>query len=156
MNIFILLFIVAYTTNALWRMAVRLNWIDMPFYPVDFLVAIIAIALILIQRHIRLAYMNNMQKLKLQKMDKVKDEFLTNTSHEIRNPLNRIINIAGTVLEKEENQLSMESKENLKLLSDIGKGMGHTLNDLTTVTQLNDNKVQLSYTAVDIHTVSTF
>src|SRR5699024_7063617 len=115
-DILILLFLVAYCSNALWRMAVKLNWVDMPFYPIDFLIAIFAVALILIRRHIQLSKTNDEQTAELRQMDKARDEFLANTSHELRNPLHGIINIADSVREQENKRLSPEGKDNLRLL----------------------------------------
>src|SRR5699024_7890215 len=151
-DILILLFLVAYCSNALWRMAVKLNWVDMPFYPIDFLIAIFAVALILIRRHIQLSQTNDEQTAELRQMDKARDEFLANTSHELRNPLHGIINIADSVREQENKRLSPEGKDNLRLLSDIGMRMGYTLDDLSTVTQLREGKIKIHPSLVDVHT----
>ena len=152
----ILLFIASYTSNVLWGALINLDLVNMPFYPFDFLITIIVVALLLIRKHVELSKVHDLQRAELQKIDKVKDEFLVNTSHELRNPLHGMINIAETILEKENAQISASSKEHLQLLTNIGKRMGHTLNDLHTITQLKDNKIILIPSVLDLHIISTF
>src|SRR5690625_179721 len=152
----ILLFIASYTSNVLWGAFINLDLVNMPFYPFDFLITIIVVALLLFRKHIHLSKLNDQQKVELQELDKARDEFLAHTSHELRNPLHGMINIAESVLENDDEQLSIDSKENLQLLSNIGKRMGHTLNDLNTITQLRENRIKLSPTSIDLHVMTTF
>lgn len=152
-SIFILIFITSYTSNILWGAGIKFADFEIVYYPFDFLIYIIAIAVLLFKQHIRVVSLNEEQTKQLQKMDKMKDEFLANTSHELRNPLHGILNIAEATIEND--HLSKESKENLLLLIDIGKRMSYTLNDLTAVTQLKEGKINLQKQETNLHMVAS-
>ena len=152
--ILILIFISSYTSNMIWGLLINIDVVSIPFYPFDFLITILAIAILLIRKHIRLSELNQIQTEELKRMDKARDEFLARTSHELRNPLHGIINIAETVLEHNEGTLTKQSAENLQLLANIGKRMGHTLNDLNTITQLRDDKIKLKPESLDLHSLA--
>jgi sensor histidine kinase YesM len=152
--IFILLFITSYTSNMLWGGLITFQVVDIPYYPFDFLFTIIVVALLLFNRHIKMAKLNEQQTKELQEADKRKDEFLANTSHELRNPLHGVINIAQSILEDKEEKLSEENKENLKLLINVGQRMTFTLNDLLDVTRLQERRIKLNQENIDLRTVS--
>lgn len=148
----ILLFLSAYTSNMIWGLLINLNLIRIPFYPLDFLLTIVSIATILIRRHVRLSEVNKQQNEELKRMDKARDEFLARTSHELRNPLHGIINIAESMLDEDDSSLNQKNTQDLQLLTNIGKRMGHTLNDLNTITQLREDKINLTLAPVNLHT----
>lgn len=153
--IFILLFITSYTSNMIWGGIINLGLVELPYYPFDFIISIFVIALLLFKRYIRMAQINKEQTKELQKADRMKDEFLANTSHEIRNPLHGIINIARSILDENADTLTKKSKENLTLLINIGKRMSFTLNDLSVVTQLKEQKVTLHKTSINLHMITS-
>ena len=130
-------------------MMILFNIIRFPYYPFDFLITIFMIALILFHRQIRLAKENIIYTKKLEKEDKRKDEFLANTSHELRNPLHSIMNITHSLLEND--PLSARQKDNLNLIMRVGEHMRHTLNDLLDSTKLKDNLVSLDKEAVNLN-----
>src|SRR5699024_1533818 len=90
----------------------------------------------------------------LQLADQKKNEFLVNTSHELRNPLHGVINIAQTLLDDQEGSLTEKNKEDLTLLVRIGKQMSFTLDDLLDVTRLQESDIQLHKKDVNLHTVT--
>lgn len=53
--------------------------------------------------------------IQLQKEIKQKDDFLANTSHELRNPLHGIINIAQSILHNRPNHLDEKTQDDLEL-----------------------------------------
>src|SRR5690625_4193489 len=128
--------------------------IDISYYPFDYLIAIIAFAVFLFKKHMRIVTLNEKQTKKLQAADQKKDEFLANTSHELRNPLHGVINIAQTLLDEQEEPLTTKNKEDLKLLIRIGQQMSFTLNDLLDITRLQEREVQLHKENVNLHTVT--
>ncbi|WP_317933917.1 hybrid sensor histidine kinase/response regulator [Sporosarcina aquimarina] len=151
--LFILLFITSYTSNIIWGFGIKFGFSDIPYYPFDFVVMVLAIALLLLNRHIHVVKLNEYQTKELLRADQQKDDFLTNTSHELRNPLHGIINITHTVLTDKNERLSPKNRDNLELLLRIGKQLTFTLNDLIDSTRLSDNSVQLNKEAVNIHNV---
>src|SRR5690625_1833193 len=151
--IFILLFLASYFSNMTWGLLINFNLVDAPFYPFDFLITIIVIALILFKRQIHLFEKNEQYTIELQEVDKKKDEFLANTSHELRNPLHGLINIAQTILNDESEALTEKNKENLNLLIRVGQRMSFTLNDLLDISRLEDKQIHLERQPVNLHTV---
>lgn len=90
---------------------------------------------------------------KLQKEIKRKDEFLANTSHELRNPLHGMINIAHSLLINKSDQLDEEMQEEINLQVTIGHHMARTLDDLLDITRLKDQRIQLKKSSFHIHSV---
>lgn len=153
--IFILLFITSYLSNVLWGTAIQLGFIAIPYYPFDFIIAIIMIGLLLVNRHIRVAKVNDLQTLELQKADKMKNDFLVNTSHELRNPLHGILNITHSILLDKKEELSPENRKSLQLLLRVGKQMSFTLNDLLDSTRLEEQQLQLHLRPVRLQSIAS-
>lgn len=154
-GLFILFYLVCFLSNGAWGTATKTLVVNIPFYPFDYIISIIVIVLLLLRRHISVMRLNNEQYDKLVKVDIQKDIFLANTSHELRNPLHGILNIAHTVLESETSKLSERNKENLKLLLQIGNRMVFTLNDLLDINKLEEGRIQLKQRPLDIHSVTS-
>src|SRR5690625_634820 len=73
--------------------------------------------------------------VELQNEIKQKDEFLANTSHELRNPLHGIINIAQSMLRNSSKHLDKKTQTDLELQLTIGHHMSRTLEDLLDITR---------------------
>lgn len=140
--------------NVIWGIAINANMLEIPYYPFDYLIAIAAFACFLFKRHTRIVHLNIQQTKELQKADKMKDDFLANTSHELRNPLHGMINITEAVLYDEAESLTTKNKDNLKLLVRLGKQMSFTLNDLLDITRLQEQKIRLHKENVNLHAVT--
>lgn len=92
--------------------------------------------------------------IQLQKEVKQKDDFLANTSHELRNPLHGIINIAQSILYNRTKQLDEKTEKNLELQLTIGHHMSRTLEDLLDITRLKEHRIHLQRERLDIQSVS--
>lgn len=92
--------------------------------------------------------------IQLQKEIKQKDDFLANTSHELRNPLHGIINIAQSILRNRSDQLDGKTQDDLVLQLTIGRHMSRTLEDLLDITRLKEHQIQLQLESLDIQSVS--
>ncbi|MGD8191485.1 hybrid sensor histidine kinase/response regulator [Brevibacillus ginsengisoli] len=86
--------------------------------------------------------------------NQLKDEFLTNTSHELKTPLHGIMNITSYLLEDEENTLSAKHKQNLWLVKDTSVKLSMLINDLIDVTRLKHGELRLHPTVVDVRMVT--
>ncbi|GEM03089.1 hypothetical protein HMI01_00770 [Halolactibacillus miurensis] len=150
---FILFFIISYTSNIIWGFLMLSDIVDFPFYPFDFIFAILSIALLLFSRHHHLLIVSENQRAKLIEEDQKKDQFLANTSHEIRNPLHAMINIAQTLLNEHE-ALDSETKYHLSLMIRIGHQLTFTLNDILDITKLKERDITLEKAIVDIKTLT--
>lgn len=141
--IFISLGISSILTNVLGGFVKALFWPDIGYYPVDLIVAFLMFASFWFKRYFRASIRTAELASQLQAADKMKDIFLANTSHELRNPLHGMINIAQTVLEGWDRPHGKNGKENLALLVTVGKRMSFLLNDLLDLTRLQENGIRL-------------
>lgn len=154
-GVFILFYLICFTSNSVWGTAIKTLVVNIPYYPFDYIISIIVIALLLIKRHINVIKLNREQYEKLVRIDIQKDLFLANTSHELRNPLHGILNIAHSILESESSVLTKNSKENLQLLLQIGDRMTSTLNDLLDLNQLDEGRIHLKKRPLNLHSVTS-
>ncbi|MBS4210356.1 ATP-binding protein [Bacillus sp. FJAT-50079] len=92
--------------------------------------------------------------IQLQKEIKRKDEFLANTSHELRNPLHGIINITQSILRNRSRQLDEKVQDGLTLQLTIGHHMSRTLEDLLDITRLKEHRIHLQLENIDVRAVS--
>lgn len=154
-GIYVLFFITGYTSNMIWGAMINGGLVKIPFYPFDFIIYVGAIAILLLKRYMNMLQVNEQQTLALKEADRKKDEFLANTSHELRNPLHGIINIAQTMLHNNEDTLTQKNKDDLKLLIRISENMRFTLNDISDLTKIEENQLQFNQQPVNLHTVTS-
>ncbi|GBF76825.1 histidine kinase [Paenibacillus sp. 598K] len=88
--------------------------------------------------------------LQLIELNQLKDEFLLNTSHEIKTPLHGAMNMISHVLQDEEGQLSDRQKQQLWLVKDTSMRLSMLIHDLIDVTRLKHGQLRLRLTAVDV------
>ncbi len=79
----------------------------------------------------------------LQKLDQLKDEFLANTSHELKTPLNGIVGIAESLIDGATGQLSKQTVFNLSLIASSGRRLNQLVNDLLDFSQLKHKNIEL-------------
>jgi two-component system sensor histidine kinase ChiS len=79
----------------------------------------------------------------LLKMDQLKNEFLANTSHELKTPLNGIIGIAESLIDGATGKLSKATIFNLSLIFSSGRRLTQLVNDLLDFSQLKHKKIEL-------------
>jgi sensor histidine kinase YesM len=164
-SLFLLLAAISVASSILWSsFAGRvysfdlgiISMIDPSFYPVDLTLAFLTFSTFWFIRFFRANDENRELVDKLQKEHVTKDQFLANTSHELRNPLHGMINMAQSVTDQDGSRLTPQSKKNLELLMIIGRRMSYLLNDLIDVTKMQQNKISLNKQPVDLlHIVTT-
>lgn len=86
--------------------------------------------------------------------DKLKDEFLANTSHELKTPLHGIQNIASFLLADKAGNLTERQRSELSLIQDTSTKLSALVNDLTDVVRLKHGDLQLHETALDLRVAS--
>ncbi|GHU03536.1 hypothetical protein FACS1894205_0250 [Alphaproteobacteria bacterium] len=89
----------------------------------------------------------------LSRLDTLKDEFLANTSHELRTPINGIIGIADSMVDGATGPLSKEQKYNLELVVNSGKRLSNMINDILDFTKLKNKEIILQLKTVDLKIV---
>lgn len=153
--LFILFAATSITSNIIWGLFKTYVWIAPNYYPFDIIICFLCFAAFWFTRFFRNAQRMENFAAKLQRADKIKDEFLANTSHELRNPLHGIINIAQTLLDDEHNAKHKKSSENLELIINVGRRMSFMLNDLLDLSLLKEKSIHLQITSLHIQSVAS-
>ncbi|MBE5083292.1 response regulator [Lysinibacillus sphaericus] len=153
-NVFILLGLVAFVNSILWDVMLLITGIKVISYPFDLMVTIACLATLWFKDYAKVHADTKKLAHKLQETDKIKDEFLASTSHELRNPLHSIINMSKAVLDREANRLTAKSVTDLETVLSVGNRMSLLLNDLLDVVSLKDNTQQLQLSRVSIHSIA--
>jgi len=86
----------------------------------------------------------------LNQLNEFKDEFLANTSHELRTPINGIIGIVESMIDGATGDLSDEQKYNLAIVSNSGKRLSHLVNDILDFTKLKNDDIALRLRPLDL------
>ncbi|WP_203363355.1 ATP-binding protein [Bacillus sp. REN10] len=141
-------------SSALWGMIKTYGWPNLPYYPFDLILSFFGMAAFWFKRFFMTTTQVEQLVAELKKADQAKDDFLANSSHELRNPLNAIINMAQTVLDNEGDSLDRESRKNLDLLITVGRRMSFMLNDLLDVTRLKEKGMSIQPESVKIQAVA--
>ncbi|WP_242836588.1 ATP-binding protein [Clostridium sp. BNL1100] len=99
--------------------------------------------------------MNEVQALseELKKSNKIKDEFLARTSHEIKTPLHGIINISSHLMKEKEFNLTEKQRDNISLIQNTSMKLSLLVNDLIDVIKLRHEDLQLQTMTVDLYVI---
>ncbi|MHA6260259.1 hybrid sensor histidine kinase/response regulator [Sporosarcina sp. CAU 1771] len=153
-HFFLILTAASTTSSFVWAIFKMASSTELPYYPFDIIVALLTFSLFLFKRFFHTNDQNIKLAEQLQREIKQKDDFLANTSHELRNPLHGIINIAHSTLRNNNDHLNEQTKNDLKLLLTIGHHMSRTLEDLLDITRLKEHRIHLQKEQLDIQSVS--
>lgn len=86
----------------------------------------------------------------LQHLHQLKDEFLANTTHELRTPLHGIIGLAQSLIEGAAGDLASSVKSNLTMIVASGKRLAALVNDLLDFSKLKHETLELQLKPVGI------
>ncbi|MEM9102976.1 MAG: two-component regulator propeller domain-containing protein [Pseudomonadota bacterium] len=79
----------------------------------------------------------------LSRIDKLKDEFLANTSHELKTPLNGIIGLAESLIEGVAGEQNQQTKNHLNLIAHSGKRLSHLVGEILDFKKITYHNLQL-------------
>ncbi|WP_246000936.1 hybrid sensor histidine kinase/response regulator [Brevibacillus panacihumi] len=151
--IFLLLACLFVGVNVVWTIVYAILGLEMIHYPFNLIFAVLAFAAYWFRRFFRATTETKQLAEKLQQEDKRKDEFLVNTSHELRNPLHGIINITQAIIEDTDNPLHEEHKKRLDILLHVSKRLTLMLDDLLDVTRLKENTIRLHEKKINLQSI---
>lgn len=116
-----------------------------------FIFFLVAIALLLIHQYVG-AYSSMKQLTKqLQMADRMKDEFLLITSHELNTPLNGIMNLSQALLkEPYKKSAEHEMKDKLRFIRNTAYRMSNMVNDIIDAARIKDGKLEVELKQVDL------
>jgi two-component system sensor histidine kinase ChiS len=89
----------------------------------------------------------------LQKLDQLKDDFLANTSHELRTPMHGIIGIAEGLIDGIAGPLSQTVEDNLQLIITSGRRLTTLVNDILDFSKLKHDNIELQLRSIDIQPI---
>ena len=87
----------------------------------------------------------------LKEMDRQKDSFLANTSHELKTPLNGIIGLAETMLDGSAGPVDERMKRELAMIVSGGKRLSSLVNDILDFSRLKNRRLILHLRPLDLH-----
>lgn len=152
--VYLLLACASIGVNIAWTTLRPAAWNDMIHYPFDLLVTALAFAAFWFKRFFRANAETKQLAQRLQLANEQKDDFLVNTSHELRNPLHGMINITQSVLEDRITPIDERHRSRLETQLTVAKRMAVLLDDLLDVTRLKENAIQLQLRPVPIQSVA--
>lgn len=79
----------------------------------------------------------------LRKLNQLKDDFLANTSHELKTPLIGMIGLLESLIEETSSTLSSETVQFLGLALSSGKRLGYLINDILDYSKLKNEELFL-------------
>ncbi|MUT66508.1 ATP-binding protein [Paenibacillus sp. NEAU-GSW1] len=91
---------------------------------------------------------------RLSVANELKNEFLANTSHELKTPLHGIMNMASHLLEDGEGAFSAKQQQHLWLIRDTSTKMSLLIEDLIDVTQIRNGELRLQPSVVNVRMVA--
>ncbi len=86
----------------------------------------------------------------LKKMDKLKDEFLANTSHELKTPVHGIIRLTESLMEGTCGEMNSNSRQILSMIMESGRRLSKLVNDIIDFSELKSSGLKLKKTAIDL------
>ncbi|MDW3647387.1 MAG: response regulator [Bacteroidia bacterium] len=90
---------------------------------------------------------------RLLAIDKLKDQFLANTSHELKTPLHGIIGIAESLQDGAGGELNSVLQKNLDMIVSSGKRLSSLVNDLLDFSRIKNRDLNLHKKAVGLFPV---
>ena len=90
---------------------------------------------------------------RLTEMDSLKDEFLANTSHELKTPLAGIIGLGETLLSRLTDTINPPEKQDLKMIIQSGQRLSELINDILDFSKLKHREIELNIEAIDFKDV---
>lgn len=91
---------------------------------------------------------------RLMELDKLKDQFLANTSHELRTPINGIIGLADGMLAYKNGRLPLHFRTDLSMIVHSGRRLSSLINDILDFSSLNKGTLNLNKGPVDVHVLA--
>ena len=93
------------------------------------------------------------QNEELQQADKLKDEFLANTSHELRTPIHGIVGMAESMIAGSAGELSESQRQQLSLIIRSSEGLARLVNDLLDYHKMRYGQLPIKMQAIDLKSV---
>ncbi|MCP4751981.1 MAG: response regulator [Proteobacteria bacterium] len=91
--------------------------------------------------------------LRIRKADRLKDEFLANTSHELRTPIHGIVGLSQSLLDRKEKTLARDELEDLEMIVKSGKRLSFLIDDILDFSKMRQQDLKPHFRPVDLKSV---
>jgi two-component system, sensor histidine kinase ChiS len=152
--------VMASNNNNLWsaeEKSIKIVLLPAPWatwwaYTIYFLLTISCISWYVIAQRNKIAHEKKLNN-KLVELDKLKDDFLANTSHELRTPINGIIGLAEALRDGSAGPQSTAAVNNLGMIVSCGRRLERLINDILDFSKSKQSQFTLDYSCVDVYTL---
>ncbi|HWR22497.1 MAG TPA: sensor histidine kinase, partial [Feifaniaceae bacterium] len=117
---------------------------------------VLAIALYMSEKYNRMYQTITDLSERLLAADRLKDEFLASTSHELKTPLNGIINIAQSLMDGAGGALNAAQTENMRIITATGRRLSSLVYDLLDYARLRNQDIVIRPAVLDVHAVAAY
>ncbi|MDQ0901998.1 ATP-binding protein [Paenibacillus sp. V4I7] len=128
-------------------------WDDLQLVPYGFILLVFIQAMELARRFTNAYRIISRMSEQLIATNRMKDEFLANTSHELKTPLHGIMNLSLALMEEKAGSLNRHQQEQLEVVVSVARRMSNLINDILDLSLLKNSGIQLQCRAVDVRTV---
>ncbi|WP_230632946.1 hybrid sensor histidine kinase/response regulator [Paenibacillus athensensis] len=115
---------------------------------------VIMMAVVLAKRYSNSFQRSEQLAAELLRANRLKDELLLNTSHELKTPLHGIMNMAAHLLQEEPDAFKPENKRHLWMIQDTAQKLSLLVRDLIDLARLKHDDLQLEPVPVDLRTAA--
>ncbi|TBL79465.1 ATP-binding protein [Paenibacillus thalictri] len=133
----------------------QIVWIDLQLVPYGYILLVFIEAMELARRFTNAFRVIGAMSEELMAMNRMKDEFLANTSHELKTPLHGILNLSQALAEEKYGPLSGIQREQLGGVVSVARRLSNLINDILDLSRLKNKGIQLQPRSVDIRAVVT-
>ncbi len=88
-----------------------------------------------------------LQNVDLKEMDKLKDQFLANTSHELRTPINGILGLVSAVLDGADGPLNPKQANHLRMVKESGDRLKNLITNILDFSKLKAGRERFEIAA---------
>ncbi|PYI55194.1 hybrid sensor histidine kinase/response regulator [Paenibacillus flagellatus] len=124
--------------------------------PIAVLCAVFSQVLLLSRRFTRAFETNELFAERLLAADRLKDEFLANTSHEMKTPLHVMINIAQSLIDGAAGKLNPRQLDNMELIVSTGRRTARLVRDILDLSRLKSGELFLERRPVAVRPAVRF
>lgn len=93
------------------------------------------------------------KNIELSRLSELKDNFLSNTSHELKTPLHGIIGIAETLKDGIAGPVNHKTEENLSIIINSANRLSYLVNDILDVQRLKNKDIQINPSSFDLYQI---